>query len=279
MHFESLKGLVEKNRLAHALIFSGPRGAGQTETAKYLAQLLFCRQTKVRPCGECSECHRVTKDSHPDLVWLRPEAGSKGLKVDAVRAVISRANLRPLQAPSKLFVLEEADTLNDTAQNAFLKTLEEPEGHTYFVLISHANEKLLSTVRSRAQEFRFSSVSGLTESDPSLDKARLDITDFLLGRADAPDLSGLEREQVIALLEATVRSLREALLLCSGAGQLLGPLEHRPRLEALSERYRREELTELIETVAEYKEKISQNVNTKLALSVLWEALCPASTI
>ena len=255
-----LKAIL-KNRLPHALIFSGPPGSGQAEMALWLAKALFCTEKKAdgTPCEVCSGCRLADKRTHPDLVWISPEEDSRAIKVEQVRALISRANLRPLQALSKLFVVEPADAMNDTAQNAFLKTLEEPEGHTHFVLISYANEKLLSTVRSRAQELRFAAGDAPAEFGEEQSEAIRTGMDFIRGRSAAwPDFSSLTREEAMGVLSRMTEELRDALLMRVRDGSNEAALE---------------DLIREIETLAEFREKISQNVNTKLALSVLWEKL------
>ena len=256
------------------MLFSGLAGAGQPETALWLARALFCRKAKNgEPCGECGDCRLAEQRTHPDLVWLTPEGDSRTIKVEEVRAVISRSGLRPLQAPAKLFVIEPADALSDIGQNAFLKTLEEPEGHTYFVLISYADEKILSTVRSRTQQLRFSG-AGVPVFSEDLENTERSITDLLLGRPGAkpPDLGDFSREELLTVLEAVAGRVREALLIGVGAENILGGGSH-SREEELAGRWDRDELIARLETLGAFKEKIAQNVNVKLILAALWENL------
>ena len=248
------------------MIFSGPAGSGQPEAALWLAKALFCKERKKdgSPCNECPDCGLADKRSHPDLAWISPEEDSRAIKVEQVRAMISRANLKPLQALCKLFVMEPADAMNDTAQNAFLKTLEEPEGRTHFVLISYANEKLLATVRSRSQEIRFAPQEKESALNEDQQEALSRVTALLRGHGAPPDFSGLTREETLQALERVMQDLSQALGL---------------RVREGADEQALTMLAEQIETIAEFKEKIAQNVNTKLALSVLWEKLCPTNTI
>ena len=272
-----LRNAIQKNHLSHALLFSGVVSPAPMDTALWLAQALFCRDKKEdEPCGVCSDCRLVDQRTHPDLVCLEPEEDSRVIKIEAIRALIARAGLSPLQAPAKLFIIDHAELLNDVAQNAFLKTLEEPQDRTYFVLISYANEKLLSTVRSRVQELRFTAQG----TDGSLSEESLEaerqVTDLLLGRLNAhvtPDLADLSREEIAVVLERVMESLREALLIGIGAETVLVGRENRPRKESLAERFDRDQLMFRIEILSEFKEKINRNMNTKLALSVLWDKL------
>jgi DNA polymerase-3 subunit delta' len=273
-----LRSAIHQNRLPHALIFSGPPGSGQAEMAVALTQALFCReQKKGEACGVCSDCHLAEERNHPDLVWLEPEEDSSTIKVEQIRALISRSNLMPLQALSKVFVIEPADALNDTGQNALLKTLEEPEGSATLILITHAMEKLLPTVRSRAQLLNFIPTLEEGKIKASLADARAAVFTYCLAVSPdsgaAPDLGGLQREDVLWVLEAVIGDLREALLIGAGAASILGAIDQRPRKESAAEALGTDLLIERLEMLADFKDKIAHSVNTKLALAALWEKL------
>lgn len=271
MSFENVKASLERGRLPHALLFLGPAGAGQMAAAKEIASALFCEARKDAAfCGKCVSCRLVASGNHPDFRVFEPEEDSRTLKVDQIRELIASANLRPYQANAKLFVIDRAESMSDAGQNALLKTLEEPPPRTYIVLISYAAEKMLSTVRSRAQEVRFSPARR-EETAPDAEKEASErvVIDFLLGKP-APDLSGLKREEALDVLEAVIRDLRRALLAGVGA---VAPTDGRPEVAALAERLDTQELIDKIEKLADFKEKIACNVNTKLALSVLWDEL------
>ncbi len=273
-----LKSAIRQNRLPHALLFSGPPGSGQTETALALAKALFCReQKKGEPCDICVDCRQTEKRQHPDLLWLGPEEDSRVIKIEEIRTLIARSNLKPFQALRKVFVIDRAGCLNDAAQNALLKTLEEPEGSAYFVLISYATEKLLSTVRSRTQLLNFVPVAGEGVSKAALTDARFAVFSYAsMARPQGstpPDLSALSREETLEVLEAAIGDLREALLIEVGAGAVLGAIDQRPRKESAAQELGRDVLIERLEILAEFKDKIAHSVNTKLALAVLWEKL------
>ena len=256
MSFAGISAALENGRLPHGLLFLGPVGSGQIETARELAKALFCGKKKsTSGCGVCADCRLVDAGNHPDFRVFAPGEDSRTLKIEEVRQMLTQANLKPFQAPAKLFVIDPAEALSDVSQNALLKTLEEPPAQTYFVLIAHAAEKLLATVRSRLQTVHFRPPAQPAPAEAELREAERSVMDFLNSSANTPDLSALSREQVLRVLEAVIGNLRQALLAAVNAG---GP---------------RQEWIERIETVADFKEKISQNVNTKLALAVLWEEL------
>lgn len=273
-----LLSAIRRNRLPHALLFCGPEGSGQIEMAMALTQLLFCLQKKdEQPCGECSDCHLIEERTHPDLSWLEPEEDSRVIKVEPIRELTSRSNLKPLRAPSKVFVIDHADGMNEVAQNALLKTLEEPEGSTYFVLISYALEKMLPTVRSRAQILNFIPSSEEDEHKASLVEAQGIVFSYCSSASRdqnaAPDLSSLSREEILWVLEAVIKDMREALLIGVGAGSVLGAIDQRPKKESVAQTLGEDILIERIERLADFKDKIAHSVNTKLALAVLWEKI------
>ena len=255
MSFDVVKAALERGRLAHAFLFLGPSGSGQMEAARELACMLF--GVKKEKIG-----------NHPDFRVFEPQEDKRAMSVEEVRAMLSMANLKPFQAPSKLFVIDRAETLSDVSQNTLLKTLEEPPGHMYFVLIASAGEKILSTVRSRTQEIRFFGDPGQIESSPKTEQAEQAIIDFLSGKR-VPELGLTKREEVLPVLDGVIRELRGALLVNVGAGKGGG----RPGIADLAERLSSDELIEKIEKLAEFKEKLELNVSVKLALSVLWEEL------
>ena len=190
------------------------------------------------------------------------------MKVEEVRRVLSEANFKPFQAPSKLFVFDHAETLSDVSQDTLLKTLEEPPAQTYFVLIAYAAEKILPTLRSRAQELRFTGLAEKSVPDTKREIAEQAILDFLLGKK-APDIGLTAREEVLPVLNGVIRELRTALLAGVGAGTASG----RPGVASIAENFSTDTLIAKIETLAAFKEKLEQNVNVKLALTVLWEEL------
>ncbi len=275
-----LKSALEKNRLPHALLFLGPEGCGQIEAARELAKALFCRDKKgLESCEACAHCRQVDQGSHPDFSVVRPEEGKSVIPVEAIRELIATANLTPFQADFKVFVIECAECLNDVAQNALLKTLEEPPGKTTFILISSTMGGLLPTIRSRAQSLNFSSNFRAGKAEEDVENLKNELLTYILqnleGRSDAeePDVSKANRVLIAHAFDGLIEYFREVLLFGAGAGEILADVENRRQKEALSKNWNAEELEEWIELLAETKEKIKNNVNIKLAMAVLWESL------
>ncbi len=146
-----LKRSLEGNRVAHAYLFEGIEGCGKMLTARSLAEALFCGSTE--PCGSCPACRKMATKQHPDLHLLEPEKGI--IKIDRIREIQKELSLRPVEAPKKVCIVNQADRMNQAAANAFLKTLEEPPGNALLILLSDTPTALLSTILSRCQRLRF----------------------------------------------------------------------------------------------------------------------------
>ena len=150
-----LSQAIRRLSLTPSLILSGPDGVGKRLTAVSIAQELNClTMDDAGACGECAVCRRIARGSHPDVMTIEPgENGS--IKIEQVRAAIERAVFRPFEGRRRVTVIEQADALMMGAQNALLKTLEEPLPASVFVLVTSRPDTLLPTVRSRCAHLRF----------------------------------------------------------------------------------------------------------------------------
>ncbi|MBK8914686.1 MAG: hypothetical protein IPM64_08835 [Phycisphaerales bacterium] len=188
-HQDRALGLIRRalsgGRVPHALLFHGPEGVGKEMAALALAGALLCSRrergggaeealfgeappAEIEACGECPPCHCLAAGTHPDfqlverkLARVHPDAAVRRTKalflgVDVIRHfVIDATGRRPALSSSRVFVLRDAERMNEEAQNALLKTLEEPPGRAHLILLSSSAERLLPTVRSRCQGIEF----------------------------------------------------------------------------------------------------------------------------
>ncbi len=148
-----LASAMAGSRLPHALLLHGPDGVGKERFAAALAAGLFCRRAgpDLAPCGDCTECALSRAGSHPDLHWLRRPEDRKSIGVDAVRETCERLGMTSLRGGYRVAVVTAAQLMTHAAQNAFLKTLEEPAPRTMLVLLTQRPSGLLATLRSRCQ--------------------------------------------------------------------------------------------------------------------------------
>src|SRR3954471_10251210 len=154
----TLQNAVRLNKIAHAYLFSGPRGTGKTTTARVLAKAINCLQgdSNLRPCNACENCVAINAGASPDIVEI-DAASNRG--IDDIRDLRERVRYAPAQLRSKVYIIDESHQITGAAANAFLKTLEEPPAHTRFILATTDPEELLPTMVSRCQRFDFKRVS------------------------------------------------------------------------------------------------------------------------
>ncbi len=136
------------SRFPQAILLQGGNAQTRNALAQHVAQALLCAQPSA-PCGSCTDCVKVTHGVHPDLFLYQED----GMKVDAARALRTQASTLPNDSMRKVFVLHAANAINPQAQNALLKTLEEPPSYAFFILTCPSGEGLLETVRSRCITF------------------------------------------------------------------------------------------------------------------------------
>jgi len=168
---ELLARAARRGTLPQSLIFGGPQGVGKRTAAVGLAQFVNC--FKMDPasergsaglmfadvagndaCGECAPCRRIARGVHADVLFIQP--GDSGtIKIEQVRDAIERTAYRPFEGRRRVVIIDEADGMTGEAQNALLKTLEEPPPASVFVLVTSRPDVLLPTVRSRCQRLRF----------------------------------------------------------------------------------------------------------------------------
>ena len=146
---DRLSKLMESGRFPHALIIEGEEGIGKKTLAKDIACALVCRGND-KPCGECAQCKKAIGAIHPDISEYIPAGTANSFHVDTVRNIINDAYVQPNEADYKIYILANAHCMNQNAQNALLKILEEPPKYVVFILTTNSKSALLSTVLSRS---------------------------------------------------------------------------------------------------------------------------------
>ncbi|HEY7535003.1 MAG TPA: DNA polymerase III subunit gamma/tau, partial [Thermodesulfobacteriota bacterium] len=154
---QTLKNAVSKGKIAHALIFSGPRGVGKTSTARIVSMALNCEKGPTdNPCSNCTFCREISEGKSLDVIEI-DAASHTG--VDDVREIIDNIRYLPSSGKTKVYIIDEAHMLSQSAFNALLKTLEEPPPHVLFILATTEAHKIPVTILSRCQRYNFKKVS------------------------------------------------------------------------------------------------------------------------
>jgi len=234
-----LRRAIERDRVPHAYLMSGPRGAPLYDTTIALAMALNCRATAGGDgCGECDACAKIAAGIHPDVVTLVREGAAQIVPIESVRnQVIARLGLPPHEGDVRVFIVEEATSLAPPAANALLKTLEEPPARTLFVLCTTAPEQLLPTIRSRCQRVRF---AGGTALPSDADAARLERisgfgTELAGDRHDMtlPNRIAETKGDAAAVLIAAAQSLHERAHAAATRADLEGAKRASARAQAI----------------------------------------------
>ena len=151
---QALKNSLKENRMAHAYMFTGPRGVGKTTTARIIAKGLNCLTNGITdtPCNSCKNCLAIDKGNFFDLTEI-DAASNRG--IDEIRSLKEKVNYKPVEGRKKVYIIDEVHMLTKEAFNALLKTLEEPPEHVLFILATTEPDKILDTIMSRCQRYDF----------------------------------------------------------------------------------------------------------------------------
>ena len=290
----ALKNAIAENRVGHAYLFSGPRGTGKTSTARILGKALNCTSLEAdgEPCCKCDSCISFGEGSSYDLHEL-DAASNNG--VEAIRDLISKVALGS-PGRTKVYILDEVHMLTSGAENALLKTLEEPPSHVVFVLATTEPQKVVSTIRSRTQHFEFELIpanllgqhlrwvandSGLNVTDEMIDyvlrvgggsaRDALSALEQTLARGGTPD----DDTAVEEVLDGIV--LGDPSVVISGLSKAIQS-GRPPRVigEILIDRLRNAFLTAMGNSpdhLSDHQTEISKNLSERMSLATITRSL------
>src|SRR5262245_16196954 len=280
---------VSRGTLPPSLIFAGPSGANTRLTAVAVAQALNCLAPHTTEsqsasadalpfdaCGTCAACVRIARGVHPDVLIAEP--GDSGtIKIDQIRDLVDRAAYRPFEGRRRVVIVDEADALVTAAQNALLKTLEEPPPSSVFILVTARPDVLLPTVRSRCIRLVFGerasdeidpdaydvAVRVLAQSASGPEGKRLDGAKDLLAKTGGGAAS--DREQAAAHLKAMAALLRDIAVIAARADAVtLSNAATRTAAERLVPVYRGERGVRAHAAIDRALEAIASNVGVKV---------------
>lgn len=244
-----LKGQITNSRIASTYLLTGGSEKEREAFAIATAKAFNCLKDRAFEFCECESCCKIDKQNHPDVRLINPEKDSS-IKIEDARNLKEWVSFKPYEGRMKVAVLYQADSLTRDAQNALLKTLEEPPAHSAFLLIAQSRTSLLETIVSRAFEIRFSKLGNSTEET--------------LGRLRASGLTLFDRWEDW-LEKASARSRDESLELLSDLAEGLAYV-----MERFPEDKRKVyNLASALEQVLEVREAVEDNANVKLAFTRL----------
>jgi len=306
--------LLKRDRMAHAYLFVGPQGSGKKATAFAVAQLVNCDGPNVtaegRSCGECPSCRKIQSGNHPDILVMEAEEPGESLKIAAIRELISRSQLRAYEGRFKIFIIIDAENLTIEGGNALLKTLEEPSRDSLLILTTSAPEKIMATVRSRCQLLRFPPLSRgrmarvladhhavegeemeflsrfsegylgkalALQSDKLFFRKNEIIDNLVLSRNNEAYLKALlsDKVKIKESLEVLLSWFRDLLLIKAGADPAV--LTHADRysdLASLNTQYTFVQVEEIIAEIVNTSRQLEENLNVKIALTLLRDRIC-----
>jgi DNA polymerase-3 subunit delta' len=205
-----LSRAIAQETLPPSLLFAGHRGVGKRRTAVAIAETINCQTPVEGPalprdaCGTCASCQRIRRGVHPDVLILEPgELGS--IKIEKVRDVVVRAGYRPFEGRRRVVMIDDADAMTPDAQDALLKTLEEPPPSSVLILVSAMPDALLPTVLSRCQRLRFGELSAAEIAEALMRDHEYEEADARAAAVDADGSIG----RALSALSTDVTEARE----------------------------------------------------------------------
>jgi len=219
---QTLSNQVATSKVAHAYLFSGPRGVGKTTTARILAKAINCPERKEgtsEPCNQCNLCNEISSSASIDVIEM--DAATHTQVANVRENIIENAQFRPTKSKYKVFIIDEVHMLSTSSFNALLKTLEEPPAHVIFILATTEKHKLPDTIISRCQRFDFKKIPYETmkkylEAVAKAEgiKVEKEVVDRLINKSDgcARDAISL-LDQLMATGEKEITSSTASLLL------------------------------------------------------------------
>ena len=191
----TLKSSLQKNRLSHAYLFSGPRGVGKTSTARILAKALNCKEgPTINPCGKCPSCVEIAQGRSLDVIEID---GASNRGIEEIRTLRENVKFSPVQGKYKIYIIDEVHQITPDGFNALLKTLEEPPPFVKFIFATTRPDKIIPTILSRCQR---------------LDFRRISVMEIVaqLERIAAAEKVEVDKEALIAVARSSDGALRDA---------------------------------------------------------------------
>ncbi|ATO49457.1 DNA polymerase III subunit delta' [Brevibacillus laterosporus] len=306
---EILANSMKHDRLAHAYLFTGPKGVGKMEVAEHLTKSIFCLDQPGDACGTCLNCQRIQSGNHPDVYRISPDGAS--VKIEQIRALQKEMKMRAVESKNKVYILEHVDKMTTQAANSLLKFLEEPPVGVLALLLSENSHAILPTILSRCQTVVFNPLpvemivqslvnEGITKGlaqvasqiTTNLDDARLlsqsewfaqlKAMVIQLGRdlkqRDSQALFTIQdqfqrndrlKEELPLFLDLLILWLRDILYIQVGRRANIINIDQQDALEEQALQWAQTEILRGIDVAMETRNRIERNANPQLALERL----------
>lgn len=266
--FDMVTELMKNSRLPHAILIDSGSADDRNELALYIASSFICRETI--PCGVCRDCLKLKNSAHPDVIVFDPEEKKeKTFKVDFVREIRADSHILPNEAACKVYILKNVDKMNASAQNAFLKTLEEPPSHARFILLCESRAALLDTIMSRVTPFNLGADDYKITNEYALKADEL-ANKLASSLAEVTELhfmrlsSAFEKDKDLFPLTLTSLQLifRDAVAVSTGSKIILS--SHEDTAKLLASKLSLKILIKLVEDTEHLFDCLSKNANKNL---------------
>ena len=309
LHEDILDKLIKNIRCGisqHAYIFEGEVGAGSFIASRLFANALVCEKKEMSPCGVCSACILAKAGNHPDISIIIPQKDKKNIVVEQIREVIKDASKKPYENAKKVYIIAYGDEMNEQAQNAFLKLLEEPPEYAVFVILAKNTASLLPTVRSRCEIIKFPPVKAekikeiLEKSYPeiknvdflaryslgNIEKAKklavdegfmplrrgaFEILPKLLsgdiaGSYDIAEFAELNKEDAETILRLWTDFLRDIMLIQNGGEKYAINTDYKDKLINIANRTDEKRIVTAIEEIKKAQKMLKRYVNLRITV-------------
>ncbi len=244
---EHLQNAVKNGKVSHAYIFSGEPGSGKKLLATLFAMTLECKEQGVEPCLTCESCKKAMSNNHPDIISLVHEKPNV-ITVDEIRTqVVNTVGILPYEGKYKIYIINDAEKMNPQAQNALLKTIEEPPEYAVIMLLANSPEALLPTIRSRCVSLPLKTVSDEM------------VKNYLMEHMHLPDY---QAEMTAAFAQGNIGRAEEA----AGSGSFSEMSENAVRLIKHIHGMQTYEFVEVIKSMANEKDRIDDYLD----IFLLW---------
>lgn len=298
---ERLNNAIKNHKLASSYIFAGPNGSGRFLLALNFAKALNCASSEERPCDTCSSCRKIDNANHPDVRIVFPEGRGGEVTIEKIREIISEIALKPYEGRYKVFIIKDAQFLNNEAANSFLKTLEEPPANSILILIAERPLDLPLTIVSRCRIIRAApltrdNLAGILTAEYGVERleaaslARICGGSFgrfkeaggtLLSDRDKAlekfsgeefieELSQKDRGNLSNDLSILAAWYRDILVFkAANDPELIINCDRINDIKEESERYSKDMLLDAFSSILKAKDEIENNINPKIALSAM----------